>query len=44
MVSTFSKYTGLKFAGQAINKTAKSAGVAIVNRVKDTLANKVQIR
>lgn len=44
MVSSFSKYTGLKFAGQAINKTAKSASGAMVNRAKDTFANKVQIR
>lgn len=44
MVSSFSKYTGLKFAGQAMNRTAKSAGGAIVSGLKDTLANKIQIR
>lgn len=44
MVSSFSKYTGLKFAGQAMNRTANSVGGKIGDKIKDTLANKVQIR
>lgn len=43
IVSTFSKYTGLKYSAQAMNRTVTSAG-GIANKLKETLANKIQIR
>ncbi|PZP12720.1 MAG: conjugal transfer protein TrbL, partial [Aliarcobacter butzleri] len=43
IVSAFSKYTGLKYSAQAMNRTVTSAG-GIANKLKETLANKIQIR
>lgn len=44
IVGAVSKYSGVSFSASKAGKVAKSAGGAIVSGLKDTLANKVQIR
>jgi len=44
IISTVSKYTGIRLAGKTVVSGARQAGGAVINRGSDYLKNKIQMR